>query len=519
MLQNTTSLNSRTSLLDAITTARAENSLQELAESLQIPESRYEAANRAFKSVSDWLERPISTLKTRTPLVTLQGSFRHGTTIKPVNDEDHYDVDLVCTCAYSMLEITQKQFKEMLGCELKAYAKRHGMSPPEEGKRCWTLTYADGAQFHLDCLPAIPDRDAALNIRQQQSLDAAHVDTTLAITDRRHPQYEQLFELWLQSNPEGYATWFVQRMELAYRSRIEAMALCEGRSVNDIPYYQVRTPLQLVIQILKRHRDIYFADNPDIKPISIIITTLAAHAYDNETRLSAALLSIVEKMPGFIEERDGVKWVSNPSHPVENFADRWQADKSRQNAFYEWQEAVVADLALLAESDSQADLDQIIGDRFGSNVSRRITENRNTPATQRLKIFERLKPKHRKEPPWGFKNGGTVSLTDINATRNGFRRKRYSDGGEALTKETTLVFKASTRIPRPFKVYWQIVNWGEEATRRNDLRGGFDDGGVSAGNLTRREVARYAGHHTIECFIVKDNYLVARTGQFEVNVK
>jgi hypothetical protein len=27
----------------------------------------------------------------------------------------------------------------------------------KEGRRCWTLNYADGAKFHMDILPAIPD--------------------------------------------------------------------------------------------------------------------------------------------------------------------------------------------------------------------------------------------------------------------------------------------------------------------------------------------------------------------------
>lgn len=506
--------------LSSITAStRAEKSLKELAESLQIPDSRYEAANRAFKSVGSWLQRAESILAARTPVLSLQGSFRHGTTIKPINDEDHYDVDLVCTCAYSKNEITQRQFRELLGVELKAYAKCHGMQPPEQGKRCWTLTYADGAQFHLDCLPAVPDSEAATAFRRKRSFDLTHVDTTLAITDRRHPHYDQLTELWLQSNPEGYAVWFLQRMDLAYCSRLEAIALTEGRNVNDIPYYRVRTPLQFCIQILKRHRDIYFASNSDIKPISIIITTLAAHAYENETQFSAALFSIVEKMADFIEDREGVKWIGNPSHPIENFADRWQVDRSRQDVFYEWHEAVVADLKLLAISDSQENIDATIQERFGAGVGRKIADGRKTPVSQRLKLFERLKPKHRQSPPWSLKDSGTVKIHEVSATRNGFRGKRYKDGGASLIKETSLAFKARTSVSRPFRVYWQVVNWGEEATRRGDLRGGFDDGGTSRGNLSTREIALYAGHHTIECFIVKDDYLVARSGQFEVNVK
>ena len=519
MLQSTSVLDQDANLSSITASKRTDKSLQELAESLQIPESRYEAANRAFKSVASWLQREDSVLAARTPALSLQGSFRHGTTIKPVNDEDHYDVDLVCTCVYSKGEVTQKQFKELLGFELKAYAKRYGMQPPEEGKRCWTLTYADGAQFHLDCLPAIPDSQAARAIRLQHSFDLNHADSTLAITDRRHPHYDQLTELWLQSNPEGYAKWFLQRMDIAYRSRLEAIALTEGRKVTDIPYYRVRTPLQLCVQILKRHRDIYFENNPDIKPISIIITTLAAHAYENETQLSAALFSIVEKMADFIEEKSGVKWIGNPSHPIENFADRWQTDRIRQDAFYEWHEAVIADLMLLANCDSQENIDATIQSLFGAGVGRKITDARNTPINQKLNLFRRLKPKHRQSPPWSFKSNGTVKIHEAAATRKGFRGKRYKDGCASLTKETSLVFEASTSISRPFRVYWQVVNWGEEATRRGDLRGGFDDGGISRGNLTTREIALYTGHHTIECYIVKDDYLVARSGQFEVNVK
>ena len=39
------------------------------------------------------------------------------------------------------------------------------------------------------------------------------------------------------------------------------------------------------MQILKRHRDGAFADRPDVKPASIILTTLAAHAYNQEETL------------------------------------------------------------------------------------------------------------------------------------------------------------------------------------------------------------------------------------------
>ncbi|MFW8696292.1 nucleotide-binding domain-containing protein [Mesorhizobium japonicum] len=36
--------------------------------------------------------------------------------------------------------------------------------------------------------------------------------------------------------------------------------------------------------------------------------------------------------------------------------------------------------------------------------------------------------------------------------------------------------------------------------------------------MTHQETTRYAGSHSIECFIVKDGLLAARSGQFIVNI-
>ena len=57
--------------------------------------------------------------------------------------------------------------------------------------------------------------------------------------------------------------------------------------VEDVKRRKVKTPLQRVVQILKRHRDIKFADdNSGNKPISIIITTIAGRLYEEEDKLA-----------------------------------------------------------------------------------------------------------------------------------------------------------------------------------------------------------------------------------------
>lgn len=74
-------------------------------------------------------------------------------------------------------------------------------------------------------------------------------------------------------------------------------------------------------------------------------------------------------------------------------------------------------------------------------------------------------------------------------------------------------------MPAPYQVFWQVVNEGPEAAAvSGGLRGGFDTGTVDRGDITRQETTLYVGSHTIECFIVKDGYLVARSGAFIVNI-
>ncbi|MGT2434055.1 nucleotide-binding domain-containing protein (plasmid) [Cupriavidus basilensis] len=131
-----------------------------------------------------------------------------------------------------------------------------------------------------------------------------------------------------------------------------------------------------------------------------------------------------------------------------------------------------------------------------------------------------LTASHRQPAPWPVIKKGNVTLNQVTWTANGFSRPiSLRNDASPLIKDANLMFKAQTDVPAPYEVYWQVVNTGIEAAQAGDLRGGFDAGATSLGAITRRERASYGGSHTIECFIVKSGYLVARSGQFVVNVR
>lgn len=128
------------------------------------------------------------------------------------------------------------------------------------------------------------------------------------------------------------------------------------------------------MQLLKRHRDIHYAGDDD-KPISIIITTLAARAYDGEKDLTSAFRNVVAKMRNYIETRmvDGkeIKWVPNPVNSQENFADKWPESPRKQRLFYEWLDKLEANIHNIVSSNDRLLLERHFSDSFGKEMSQK----------------------------------------------------------------------------------------------------------------------------------------------------
>lgn len=344
--------------------------LEAIAETLDIPESHYELAIKRYESIGTWLERDKSIVAPYTPLIYPQGSFLLGTVTRPISEKDEYDLDLVSELNLLKNSISQADLKKIVGHEIKSYANAHDMkSPVKEGRRCWTLHYADGVQFHIDILPAIPDAKLFKEFLESKGYSPSNLSNfAIAITDNTLPNYNSIDPDWPCSNPRGYAAWFRTQMETQFNERRKSLAESMRLRVEEVPEHKIKTPLQRVVQILKRHRDIMFANVPDDKPISIIITTLAGHAYNNEPDILAALQNIVADMPRYIQQNDGVVWIPNPVNPLENFADKWAEHPQREENFYKWLSEVQKDLNTALEQPDIQRAAESLKSRLGERV-------------------------------------------------------------------------------------------------------------------------------------------------------
>lgn len=354
--------------------------LEQLAEVLDITPTQYEAAVERYQAVGRWLSKEDSPLAAYNPQIYPQGSFRLGTVIKPLTGEDQYDIDLVCELDSNVETHTQEEIKQMVGRRLEDNGGYKKMMD-EEGRRCWTLIYVESTRFHMDILPSIPDDYSWLT---GTNVPLSLAENAICITDKEDPFYKVRSKFWTKSNPKGYADWFKEQMKVQLKEQRRLFAERFRMSIEEVQDYKIKTPLQRAIQLLKRHRDIRFGDDED-RPISIIITTLAAKSYAEQDNIYDALIGILEKMPNHIETRNiggrEVKWVENPVNPLENFADKWEENKRKEENFYQWMHEAKKDIT---EAFRETGLDRIaerLKAPFGEKV---MTESMNRYG-QRLK--------------------------------------------------------------------------------------------------------------------------------------
>lgn len=327
--------------------------LDRICQELELPESKFKLARDRYEAVGAWLvagENPLL----RGIEIYLQGSASIGTTVNPLAKLEH-DIDLVSHNSKLSVDIPPILLKKAIGDRLKQNG--HYEHILEEKSRCWRLPYAN--EFHLDITPSILNP----NCRSGGEL----------VPEKRSP-------FWNPTNPRGFRALFEQRAELQPRLSLMKMEFAEIRAqieaLPDPAYF--KGILRRCVQLLKRHRDLWFAERESaFAPISVLLTTLAARSYEHCVRQYTydtefdVFLDVLRFMPHFIETQavDGQTeyYIWNETTLGENFAEKWNNETGLAGAFYAWQRAALADFEVLAELAGQDEiykhLEPTLGDR------------------------------------------------------------------------------------------------------------------------------------------------------------
>ena len=325
--------------------------LEKLCQVLSPTEAQCTLAEERYNAAGAWVASAMDKLL-HGGNIFAQGSFATGTVVRSINDAT-IDVDLIYLVPNPAIAMQPSSFKKALGDRLRAHGTYRDML--EEMPRCWRLNYA--SECYLDITPSIPN-DACWK-------------GGLLVPDKA-------MRRWKESNPKGFRNLFNHRAKLKPQFRLMKSVAADSihNSVEPLPD-QARMDgyLRRIVQLAKRSRDIYFADQDrSIWPISIILTTLAARSYewcvqkivfDDELDL---LCAVVKEMPRFIEfSADGpVIWaIWNETTAGENFAEKWNAHPDRAEGFYSWHKRFSADLSRLRVAAGMDVIRKSMADSFG----------------------------------------------------------------------------------------------------------------------------------------------------------
>jgi hypothetical protein len=512
--------------MDLFNNQKINELLDEIGRALDISENQYSVVERRYKAVANHLSKDDSLLRDFEPDIMPQGSFLLGTMVKPIMQDDELDVDLVCRLKGKKQHWAQYHLKQEVGNQIKRDDQYKKMLD-EEGKRCWTLIYSEETKFHMDVLPSLIGKDHFMLLEKRFSeLSVENLEgLSIRITDKTLNNYfgdPDTFN-WLKSNPFGYSGWFNDRKRTANQN-----VLLLNESVEPLPKYQYqKAPLQRIVQILKRHRDIMFGGDDD-KPISIIITTLVAWSYNHETDLSVALLNVLDKMKNNIkyifspEHQKNIAWIGNPVNDAENFAEKWTDNTQKEDNFYSWLEKAQTDFEILKTGDFTL-IYRILKTILGTNVVNEGFKNAGIDSFINESYFPAafnkslLNQPHREQPHWPIKL--TFNL-EIHGNFKQGKKQMTITPSTLVPKHCDIYFTGTTNTPRPFDVFWQVVNTGSEAESKGGLRGNiFQSKTLGVGGLRQKENSEYTGSHWIQGYIIKNGNCVARSYEFLVNIE
>jgi len=330
--------------------------LELICQKLELTETQFKTAESRYDAVGNYLTEADSSLLA-TSGVYPQGSISLGTTVKPQGQEE-FDIDLVCLVPSLAPAAPPEFLKKLIGDRLRSNGRYKDIL--EEKPRCWRINYAN--EFHLDITPAIPN---------------------LACPNGGELVPDKKLKEWKPSNPKGYRTLFEERAKLRplmSLQKSEQFVAAQAR-IEDLPQpAKFKGLLKRCVQICKRHRDIRF-EGSEVAPISVILTSLLAKSYAHCVASSQAkpydteldvLMDIIRRMPLFIETRvvDGrvLYFVWNETTQGENFAEKWNEDPRRAQAFFGWQKQILEDIEEFVSSLGMDSLQASMRKSFGEGV-------------------------------------------------------------------------------------------------------------------------------------------------------
>ncbi|KQV39328.1 MULTISPECIES: nucleotidyltransferase [unclassified Rhizobium] len=301
--------------------------LAEIAFSIQLPPSLHGKAVDRYEAVRKHLEATTSIFHDEIEHFYPQGSMAIDATISTRGTDDEYDLDIIAQLgerfrSMQPLEILTELEKGLIGYR--------GLTVVRQ-TRCVTIYYAD--KMHLDITPSLRDKGTL----ERQSVIMHAKGPEASDDDQDVPM-----------NAYGFCQWYAERTPLelkvleAFKRRwedAEQRAVKADADVDEVPVqteFIVKSNTTLALQLLKRYRNVRYANRPGRMPPSVMLSYFAGLAAKPGSSLTDALLRIANWIIGEIDQatiRNKTLHVENPVYADDVFTDRWPENVEQQERF------------------------------------------------------------------------------------------------------------------------------------------------------------------------------------------
>lgn len=347
----------------------ADRMLSELALSVQLPPSLHTKACKRFGAVCRFLDSPGSKFHGQIDHFYPQGSMAIDATISSRGTDDEYDIDIVAQLGENF---RHKEPFEMLN-ELEDALKDYDVKKVLRQTRCVTLYYGDG--MHLDVTPGLRDRFTP----ERQGVIAHAKERVMRADDEFIPM-----------NAYGFIQWYNDRtpeernVYEAFHKRWQdsELLVAADAEIDDVPeqtHFGVKNTATLALQILKRHRNIMYADSDERMPPSVMLSYYAGLAALPGTRLTDMVIRMARWIANDIRAaslQNEKLHVENPKYLEDVFTDRWPENIGQQNRYASHLLSLIDGLEKMQRKQfvSAIDLQTWLRQMFGERVITRAID-------------------------------------------------------------------------------------------------------------------------------------------------
>lgn len=339
---------------------------------LELSDRDNRVADKRYQFIPEHLQRPHSPVRHLMDgaRVYAQGSRAIGATIVDgASEDDRFDLDAV-------LELPRPM--DWTGATVldRLFDAFQGFPDARNVERCTRCIQIQFAFMHLDITPMDPAPEPRLE----------RVGQIYHSPDEGGVQY---FDV----NPFGFADWFQGTVAMPSRQFVEHVRLTResvgvrdrfatvfaDADIDDLP--TSTNPLRdapqvLALKLLKRYRNLRYADRAQKRPISVYLSKVAAQVPLAQAGLCAQLEALAAELIRRIDEALLTRErpdERNPAFPKESFNDRWPSDVTDLTVFRGDLEHLTKELARARRSEF-SEIRKIFDALFGETVGERAAK-------------------------------------------------------------------------------------------------------------------------------------------------